>query len=145
MAVGSLPDVRLFRNNVGELPDRRGIPVRYGLLIGSADTIGLVAPRGRMLSLEFKRPGYKPAAGNEAEAQQQAWRDMVNGFGGIALRVDSTEQALFGVVLARHHGELPPGTVYPLGLLTVTYARELDDAVADWERRKAEMTKGKRK
>ena len=31
---------RLFRNNVGALIDSRGIPVRFGLCIGSGDLIG---------------------------------------------------------------------------------------------------------
>jgi hypothetical protein len=32
--------VRLFRNNTGMLRDVRGIPVRFGLCVGSSDLIG---------------------------------------------------------------------------------------------------------
>lgn len=31
---------RLFRNNVGTLPDARGVPVTFGLCPGSADLVG---------------------------------------------------------------------------------------------------------
>ncbi len=116
LAVGSLPDVRCYRNNVGELKDERGIPVRYGLLEGSADLICVVAPRGRVLSLEVKRPGYKPSGkrGLQREALQQAWRDVINGMGGIALRIESAEQALLGVALARVWFEpLGNGMIFP--------------------------------
>jgi hypothetical protein len=59
-AVGSLPYVRLWRNNTGVLRDDRGIPVVFGLMPGSADLVGVVQPYGRFLSLEVKRPGFKP-------------------------------------------------------------------------------------
>jgi hypothetical protein len=31
---------RVYRNNVGVLTDKRGVPVRYGLCPGSADLVG---------------------------------------------------------------------------------------------------------
>lgn len=43
----------VFRNNTGALPDRRGIPVRFGLCRGSSDVIGL-CPDGRFLAVEVK-------------------------------------------------------------------------------------------
>lgn len=116
-AVGSLPDVRLFRNNVGTLLDSRRIPVKFGLLPGSADWIGLVAPHGRLLSIETKRPGYVPPIDRKLIAAlahppackcepchynaQIRWRDMVRDFGGVAGIVDSVEQALALVDEAR--------------------------------------------
>ena len=43
----------VWRNNTGVLPDRRGIPIRFGLCPGSADIIG-IAPGGQFLAVEVK-------------------------------------------------------------------------------------------
>tara|TARA_R100000049_G_C1934404_1_gene78264 strand:- start:142 stop:393 length:252 start_codon:yes stop_codon:yes gene_type:complete len=41
LALGTRQDVRLFRNQVGQLPDpRTGRPVQFGLAKGSADIVG---------------------------------------------------------------------------------------------------------
>ena len=40
LAYGKSPTVRLFRNNVGVLRDKRGNHVAYGLCPGSSDIIG---------------------------------------------------------------------------------------------------------
>jgi hypothetical protein len=41
LALGTRSDLRLFRNQVGQLPDpRTGRPVQFGLARGSADLIG---------------------------------------------------------------------------------------------------------
>ncbi len=41
LALGTRQDVRLFRNQVGQLPDpRTGRPVQFGLARGSADIVG---------------------------------------------------------------------------------------------------------
>lgn len=117
LAVGGQPDVRLFRNNVGVLPDRRGVPVSFGLLPGSADHIGLVAPHGRLLSIEWKKPGYVPPSERNLTAarahksvckcepchynSQCDWRDLVRKFGGVAGIVDNVEAALALVDEAR--------------------------------------------
>ncbi len=96
LCIGSLPFVRLYRNNTGVLKDAGGIPVSFGLAIGSADTIGIVAPHGRFLSIEWKRPGWKPPrAPSPGEFQKPSrelqrhidqcnWRDQINGMGGVA-------------------------------------------------------------
>lgn len=97
LAVGSLPDVRLWRNNSGRLIDSRGIPVSFGLAIGSADLIGIVAPHGRMLSIEVKRPG----AVNRATAEQRNWADIIAQFGGVAGIVDCVDGAMALVEMAR--------------------------------------------
>ena len=120
LEVGAQPDVRLFRNNVGVLKDLRGIPVSYGLLKGSADSIGLVAPYGRFLSIEYKRPGTPSLTPDQWAhvrkvridrsdckcarchmARQEDWRDMINRFGGVAGIVDSVEGAMALVEQAR--------------------------------------------
>jgi hypothetical protein len=137
-AIGSLPDVRLWRNNVGELLDSRGIPVKYGLAVGSADTIGIVAPHGRLLSLEFKRPGYKPSGARQLqrEQEQQWWRDIINRFGGIALRVESLEQAFAGVALVRAGQTLLEGTIYPGDLVARKYHSDVQWLLEDWQARR---------
>lgn len=45
--------LRVFRNNVGVLKDRRGIPVTYGLCVGSTDLIGWT-PKGQFVAIECK-------------------------------------------------------------------------------------------
>lgn len=45
----------VWRQNTGVLPDRRGIPIRFGLCRGSADIIG-IAPDGLFLAVEVKTP-----------------------------------------------------------------------------------------
>lgn len=53
--LGCEPDLKLFRNNCG-VAEYGSAKVRYGLLPGSADLIGVLAPRGRLISLEVKAP-----------------------------------------------------------------------------------------
>jgi hypothetical protein len=97
LALGSHPDVRLFRNNVGALPDPRGQLVTYGLCTGSSDLIGLrrvtVTPDmvGQQLAvfsaLEVKRPGQKPTE------PQKKFLAMVQNMGGLSGVVTSIESA----------------------------------------------------
>lgn len=104
----SLQGTRLWRNNVGVLPDKRGIPVRYGLAndtrqmndgLKSADLIGwtprLITPDmvgdviAQMTSIEVKPDGWvfpRPtdkAAYAHAMAQLR-WAQMIREEGGIA-------------------------------------------------------------
>ncbi len=89
LALGTRPDARLFRNQVGSLPDpRTGRLVTFGLARGSADLIGwrtiVVTPDmvGRRLavftSIEIKTPTGR------LQPEQQAWINAVEGAGGIA-------------------------------------------------------------
>jgi hypothetical protein len=91
---------RVWRNNVGVLIDKRGVPVRYGLANDSAqvnkqfksgDLIGirpvLIAPEhvghtiGQFVSLEVKRPDWRRDDRTDA---QEHWRDLVLSLGGYA-------------------------------------------------------------
>ncbi len=116
LAVGGLPDVRLWRNNTGTIRDSRNIPVSFGLAVGSADRVGIVLPHGRFLSIEVKRPGYRPPSDEtlyKARSHvackcgachynsQLDWCDTIRRFGGVAGIVDSVEQALALVDEAR--------------------------------------------
>lgn len=94
--------VWLTRNNVGALVDARGVPVRYGLAneskaqnaaVKSADLIGIDAspirpedvgqPRGRFVSIEAKRPGWRYTGAGRELAQLQ-WAAFVTARGGLA-------------------------------------------------------------
>jgi hypothetical protein len=89
LALGTRSDLRLFRNQVGQLPDpRTGRPVQFGLARGSADLIGwrtiTITPDmvGRQVavftSIEVKTPTGR------IRPEQQAWLSTVQQSGGIA-------------------------------------------------------------
>lgn len=91
-----------WRNNVGALLDKRGVPVRYGLAndsaalnkrIKSADLIGIRRVMvtqemvglviGQFWSRECKRPGWR-YSGDEHEQAQLRWAQLVVANGGDA-------------------------------------------------------------
>jgi hypothetical protein len=89
LAVGTRPDLRLYRNNCGSLPDpRTGRLVTFGLARGSADLIGwrtvtitqaMVGTRLAIFtSIEVKTPTGR------IRPEQQAWLEAVTHAGGIA-------------------------------------------------------------
>jgi len=105
-ALAKMPDVVLFRNNVGVLRDARGVAVRYGLATGSADLVGSVRfparcpPDGkhwwaRSLAIEVKRPGEKPTP------EQSAWLEAMKAQGWITGVCTSPEEAMGLVERAR--------------------------------------------
>jgi hypothetical protein len=87
---------RVFRNNVGVLMDQRGVPVRYGLMVGSGDLIGwrpvTITPEmvgqqlAQFVSLEVKGPRGR------VSPEQVRWAAMVEEAGGLALVVRGAEQ-----------------------------------------------------
>lgn len=93
--------VRLFRNNVGVLQDRRGNYVRYGLCPGSSDLIGWYSifprctccgydfpqPVAIFAAIEVKRPGEVPTDG------QTQFIGTVRMAGGVAGWASSVEEA----------------------------------------------------
>ncbi len=93
--VGSLPYVRLWRNNTGQLKDRFGTTVIYGLCTGSSDLIGIVAPHGRLIAIEVKSAEGKPTP------EQEAFMEIVRRFGGVAGVARSVEEAMALVEEAR--------------------------------------------
>ena len=89
LALGTRTDLRLFRNQVSQLPDpRTGRPVQFGLARGSADLIGWrtikVTPEmvGQRIAI-FTSIEVKTATGRISPAQQ-AWLGAVRTAGGIA-------------------------------------------------------------
>lgn len=99
LALGTRPDTRLFRNQVGSLPDpRTGRLVTFGLARGSADLIGwrtvVVTPEmvGQRLAV-FTSIEVKTPTGRVAPAQQH-WLGAVHQAGGVAGIARSVEDAL---------------------------------------------------
>jgi len=99
LALGTLPYVRAFRNQVGSLPDpRTGRLVTFGLARGSADLVGwrtvTVTPDmvgttvAVFLSIEVK------TATGRLRPEQQQWLDAVQAAGGIAGIARSVPDAL---------------------------------------------------
>lgn len=89
LALGLRPDLRMFRNQVGQLPDpRTGRPVQFGLARGSADLIGwrtvTITPEmvGQRLAV-FTSLEIKTATGRLTPAQHN-WLGAVRSAGGIA-------------------------------------------------------------
>jgi hypothetical protein len=100
LALGSRPDIRVFRNNVGfiKLGDRA---IRYGLMPGSGDLIGwhtrtiTAADVGTQVAV-FLSVEVKNAAGRE-RPEQRLWRQAIQAAGGIAFTARSAEEALAAV------------------------------------------------
>jgi hypothetical protein len=99
LALGTDPKVRLFRNQVGQLPDpRTGRPVQFGLAKGSADLVGFktitITPEmvGDTLavftSIEVKTPNGR------LTTPQRNWLHVVKTAGAIAGVARSPEDAI---------------------------------------------------
>ena len=101
VALGKLPDVRMFRNNVG-VADVRGAKVRFGLAKGSSDLIGFIRHEidgiriARFVSLEVKTETGKTTE------EQDLWIKLVRAFGGFACVVRSVDDALAAIERARN-------------------------------------------
>ena len=76
----------IWRNNVGVLKNAAGIPIKFGLCVGSSDLIGLY--RGRFLAVEIKTPTGK------ATPEQLRFIEAVKRHGGIAGIARSPQDAL---------------------------------------------------
>lgn len=98
LALGTHPQTRLFRNQVGSLPDpRTGRLVTFGLARGSADLIGwrtltitpdMVGQRLAVFtSIEVKTPTGR------VRPDQAAWLGAVQAAGGIAGIARSVDDA----------------------------------------------------
>lgn len=106
LGLGTREDVRLFRNQVGQLPDpRTGRPVQFGLAKGSADLVGwktvTVTPDmlGQQIavftSIEVKTPNGR------LSGPQRNWLHTVQTAGGIAGVARSPEDA--ALIIAPYH------------------------------------------
>jgi hypothetical protein len=92
--VGSI----VWRNNTGVLKNEEGIPVRFGLCVGSSDIIGITPVMitqemvGRCVGI-FTAVEVKSATGR-TKPEQQIFLDAVKKAGGIAGVARSVEDAL---------------------------------------------------
>lgn len=103
--VGSLPDVRVWRNNVGKLPNESGRMVQFGLCDGSSDLVCIVGPFGRWLVIECKEEAWVPARSGkrfEKEENQRKFIAIVRRFGGVGGFARSVAEAMALVEEARN-------------------------------------------
>jgi hypothetical protein len=114
LALGNESDFRLWRNNVGKLPDVTGRVVSYGLAPGSADLIGILAPWGRLIALEVKTH----RKGSRQSEDQRNWERVIREMGGVYEVVRSAADALEVLRVAREFRgvqrlkvEVPAGVV----------------------------------
>lgn len=97
---GANVGLALFRNQVGvaqEFNERTGRTrvIRYGLCPSSADLVGIMAPTGRWVCLEVKRPG------ESMTPDQRVWAAAVRRLGGFVAEVHSIEEAENAIARAR--------------------------------------------
>ena len=95
LALASEPGLVLWRNNVG-VAEHRGVRVRYGLAVGSADLVGCLD--GRFVALEVK------TATGRVAPEQKLWLDLVRRYGGFAAIVRSVDEARAAIARARAGG-----------------------------------------
>lgn len=83
ISFGSLPDLRIWRNNTGSIKTPDGRFVTFGLK-GSADILGIMRG-GRFLAIEVKT-----ATGRQSEHQKN-FQNMIEAFGGVYILARSVE------------------------------------------------------
>lgn len=77
--------LRVWRNHTGGITDANGAFHRFGLCPGSSDLIG-IAPGGRFVAIEVKRPGGK------ISEKQENFIDFVNKMGGFGIIIDDEKK-----------------------------------------------------
>jgi len=87
-ALAAAPGVIAWRNNTGAVKKGPRF-IRFGLAVGSADVVPIVAPHGRWLAIETKRP-----KNGETTEKQDEWLGLVRRMGGVAGVARSPEEAL---------------------------------------------------
>jgi hypothetical protein len=102
LALGSRPDVRLWRANAGAAATPAGRVVRFGVA-GQGDLTGLLRLPGGVgarLEVEVKREDGRQTI------EQKTFQHVVEKFGGCYVLARSADEALAGVsaFLARHRG-----------------------------------------
>ncbi len=97
VALSAEKDFICWRNNTGKLADVNGRWVTYGLGVGSADIIGVLAPWGRFVALEVK------TARGKQNPMQWNWSLAVRGKGGFYSVVRSVEEAIGALNECRRH------------------------------------------
>lgn len=86
LALGVMPGLCLFRNNIG-MAEQRGHKIRFGVGgPGGSDLIGIY--RGRFLAVEIKT-----AVGRQTE-EQRTFEALITRLGGIYVVLRSVDEAL---------------------------------------------------
>lgn len=103
LALGTEADLLLFKNSVGlarhvDYRTGRSFHVPYGLLAGSPDLVGILAPEGRWFCLEVKQPGERPTA------EQLHCHDVWRAAGAFVAVVTSVVEAKAALGRARAGG-----------------------------------------
>ena len=99
LALGTIPSLRLFRNQVGQLPDpRTGRYVQFGLAKGSSDLVGFktIKITPEMIGQEvaqFVSIEIKTERGKLTEVQEN-WLQKVKSSGGIVGVARTVKDAL---------------------------------------------------
>lgn len=83
-AIGSMKEVRVWPRQVGFDYLRK---IKFGVE-GEADIQGIIAPNGRMLSIECK------TGTGRLSAAQKRWRAMVEKYGGLYIEARSLNQVI---------------------------------------------------
>lgn len=112
IALGDEPDLVLWRNTTGQTEewnpsDGSARTLRYGLAVGSADLVGILAVQqrcpgtwaktiGRFFALEVKTPTGR------VRPEQTTWLELVRRMGGFAAVVRSVDEAKAALARARH-------------------------------------------
>lgn len=87
LALGAMPGVRVWRNQVGLFYTADGRPIRVGV-VGAADISGLLAPHGRRLEIEVKTPTGRQ------RPEQRKYQAMIESLGGLYIVARCVEDAL---------------------------------------------------
>jgi hypothetical protein len=99
LELGADPDILLLRNSVGAThevgDDGRERWVTWGLGVGSPDLVLILAPRGRLVGLEVKKPG------EDATPQQRAVHAVWRRFGAYVATVHGPQEARAALEEAR--------------------------------------------
>lgn len=89
LKIGSMPNVRVWRNNTGSIKSEDGRFITFGLK-GSADILGILKG-GRFLAIEVKG-----VTGRQSE-QQKNFENMIKSFGGVYILARNIDDAIRGI------------------------------------------------
>ena len=90
-AFGASPSLRLWRNNVGVARTLDGQRMRRFGVPGSADILGILKPKGRMVAIEVKGPRGR------LSDKQGLWQQMFEDHGGLYIVARSVEDVTVGL------------------------------------------------
>lgn len=90
VASAQIPGLTLWRNSTG-VAETNGRKQRFGLCVGSADLVGVLAPSGRFVAVECKTERGR------LSKEQELFLQLVRNSGGIAFVARSVEEFLLAM------------------------------------------------